>query len=320
MGNLPNSYISNITNLGDFEVITIANSQNGEFFSIIPALGGLLLDVAFLFNGSVKSILDTYETGEDAKQNVGRNFKGTKLAPFPNRIRGGAFEFKGKTYQLPVNFPQENNAIHGWIFDKKFTVNQIEIDDECACLSLSYTHKPFDSFPFSFTLKQDYKLSEGNLIISTEVQNTGSTPMPYGDGWHPYFKTGSKVDTIEAMFDTKEQFKVDASMIPTGETIPYNAFKELKKLKETSFDDCFSVDNTQKIVKFTMKDTSTEVHFSVAFESEQYPFVQIYTPPTRESIAIEPMTCIPDAFNNKKGLIELQPQEKRSFSFSIEKE
>lgn len=39
----------------------------------------------------------------------------------------------------------------------------------------------------------------------------------------------------------------------------------------------------------------------------QFPFFQVFTPPHRESIALEPMSCNVDAFNNGQGLVSLEP-------------
>jgi len=49
----------------------------------------------------------------------------------------------------------------------------------------------------------------------------------------------------------------------------------------------------------------------------KYNFLQVYTPPHRKSIAIEPMTCAPNAFNNEQGLIILAPFESFSASWGI---
>ncbi len=46
----------------------------------------------------------------------------------------------------------------------------------------------------------------------------------------------------------------------------------------------------------------------------KYNYLQVFIPPSKKSIAVEPMTCAADAFNNKMGLIILNP--KKSFSTS----
>ncbi len=48
-----------------------------------------------------------------------------------------------------------------------------------------------------------------------------------------------------------------------------------------------------------------------------YEYVQLYTAPDRNSIAIEPMTCEPNAFNNKMGLKILAPKESLRSHFTI---
>jgi aldose 1-epimerase len=51
---------------------------------------------------------------------------------------------------------------------------------------------------------------------------------------------------------------------------------------------------------------------------EQYNAIQIYTPPDRMSIAIEPMTSEPDALNHHRGLIVIPPGEERAFTFGCD--
>ncbi|MCB0643138.1 MAG: hypothetical protein KDC44_15925, partial [Phaeodactylibacter sp.] len=49
----------------------------------------------------------------------------------------------------------------------------------------------------------------------------------------------------------------------------------------------------------------------------KYNFLQVFTPDHRQSIAIEPMTCNVDAFNNREGLIVLKPGEAHAASFGL---
>lgn len=46
-------------------------------------------------------------------------------------------------------------------------------------------------------------------------------------------------------------------------------------------------------------------------------FLQLYIPPDRTSIAIEPMTCTPDVFNYKKGLLELASGERYDWRIQL---
>jgi aldose 1-epimerase len=47
-----------------------------------------------------------------------------------------------------------------------------------------------------------------------------------------------------------------------------------------------------------------------------YPILQIYTPLSRKSIAIENLTGAPDNFNNGIGLLFLDPKKEYSFTTS----
>jgi aldose 1-epimerase len=49
------------------------------------------------------------------------------------------------------------------------------------------------------------------------------------------------------------------------------------------------------------------------YPERAYPYLQVYTPPHRKSIAIENLSSAPDAFNNKMGLIALGPEDSQAF-------
>jgi aldose 1-epimerase len=100
----------------------------------------------------------------------------------------------------------------------------------------------------------------------------------------------------------------DAGLIPTGKLSPYQEFGSLKKIGTTEFDHCFTVNFAECAPLCVLRDTSTKLQLEI-YPDRSYPYLQVYTPPHRNSIAIENLSAIPDAFNNGTGLQVLAPGE-----------
>ncbi|MBC8184400.1 aldose 1-epimerase [candidate division KSB1 bacterium] len=293
------------------EQIKIINKNTQEYIAIIPECGGLVNELVLSKASNNYSIIDGYTTVDDL--NEYRMHKSSKLIPFPNRIKDGKYEFSGKKFQLPINQPDENHAIHGFIYDKKFKITNTEINDNEASITLEYSYNgEIEGYPFKFITEMIYTLTaEDGFNCQTLVQNLGETSMPFGDGWHPYFKFDKKVDELLLKIPTDIKTMVDERMIPTGEILPFNNFNELTKINYGDLDTGFRIAGEEGFVETEIFDPEENLKIKIYQETgeKKYNFLQIYIPASRESIAIEPMTCNTDAFNNKDGLIVLEPGE-----------
>ena len=101
--------------------------------------------------------------------------------------------------------------------------------------------------------------------------------------------------------------------IPIGK-VPFKSFQEAASIGSTAFDTCFITSGDHP--KATIADHKNDIALEIQ-QTRPYGYMQFYTPDTRDSIAIEPMSCAPDAFNNKDGLRILDPGESDSWIFSI---
>ncbi|MBN1116952.1 MAG: aldose 1-epimerase [Bacteroidales bacterium] len=308
---------------GNQLLIKLMDSESKEYVSILPETGGMLNSMELVYNNKLVPVLDDYKTEEELLETLESSFKGSNLFPFPNRIKDGKYDFNGKIYQLKMNFPQENNAIHGLVFTKKFKVTDKSESDTEATLSIAYSPKEnAQGYPFSYTQEVKFSLSqEKGLIVTTSFKNTDSIKIPTGLGWHPYFMLTSKVDDIYIQFPSKNSYEVDSQMIPTGKSESYTKYNKLKQIEDDKFDTCFDVDQLNEIASIILKDPSIDGGLEIWQETgnKKFNFLQVYTPPHRNNIAIEPMTCMPDAFNNKQGLIILEPNEKLEVSWGVKK-
>ncbi len=249
----------------------------------------------------------------EVAQTKKQQYKGVILAPFPNRIAQGIYNFEGATYQLPINRSKEGLALHGFLYNKTFSV----VNQTTDSVSLEYLYEEeLPSFPFSFKLCIHYQLKEdGSLIVSSDVWNNSTSKMPFGLGWHPYFKIGDSIDHLSLDFPASKQVLLDEKKIPNGKQSIFLSQQDKLYLRDHQFDDCFILE-AQEYNEFVLSDGINSLKVFSPSKAD-YGFFQIYTPKDRKTIAIEPMTCAPDAFNNNIGLHLLEPEAHSSFRYGI---
>ena len=271
---------------------------------IFPNLGASLQE--FIFKTIV--IIDGISIDEHGISDYATTYKSSILFPFPNRIKDGIYEFNKKEYHLTINEVQLNNAIHGLVFDKAFTVNRTIAEKERAIIELSFeSNGELKGFPFKFRLNLTYIIDiNGGITLHFKVINLDDRTFPFGLGWHPYFKSNA-LKNSQISFSSKDHYNCSKRNIPVG--IEKSKLPHSFTLDQQSFDDTYSLN--QATAKFEDKDYK----LNLSFENNLDPYLQIYTPLHRKSIAIEPMTCTADTFNNKHGLQLLSP--KKSFVWKV---
>ncbi len=302
-------------------------SQNGTSYILkdtssgtqaeIYTFGALLNKFMIKKENELINVVDGYTSVEDAKQTIAPAFKSAKLCPFVCRLDSGAFSFENENYQI-TKYNIGSSAIHGLVYDAVFKVSSTHADDNKATLVLHYAYDTTENgFPFSFLIDVHYKLDAKNILsITTTVTNNGKNNMPLNDGWHPYFKMGKSINTAEIKFNSKEIVEFSDALLPTGKTSAYDLFNDFKVFGNTELDNCFTLNNHTEAA-FQMKDYSAGIQLSI-YPDSSYPYLQIYTPPSRESIAVENLTSAPDSFNNKMNLLMLKPEETKHFTTSYQ--
>jgi aldose 1-epimerase len=307
--------------LGNQQLLKLIDSNTNEFVSILPEMGGMLHSMELLINNALVHIVDSYKSDTEAKETLWTSFKGCHLFPFPNRIANGVYEFEGKSHELDITFPNENNAIHGLILEEPFKVIDSKASDKAASVKLGYeSNGKLRGYPYLFKLEVEFTLEEQKgLTITTTFTNKHTSEIPVGDGWHPYFQLKSNVNDLIFSFPSKLIFEVNDRMIPTGKSSDYTEFVKPKQIKDTAFDTCFALDNKADKAVIIIEDPALHGGIKIWQETgaEKFNYLQVYTPPTRKTLAIEPMTCIPDAFNNHIGLIKLKPGKSVSVSWGV---
>lgn len=221
------------------------------------------------------------------------------MFPFPGRIKNGNYFYKNNQFQLEQNEQNRDNAIHGLVAHKPFTLINSESNNNQANLSFLYSVKNADEgFPYDFDFTVHYKIKNDQIDLNFEILNTGSKKFPFALGWHPYFKS-TDLSNDKISFKTSKEVLCDENMIPVGKKSieEFNNFK----IGNTHFDTCYILNDNN----INLKTQQYSAKLSIQSKNQQY--LQLFTPNSRNCIAIEPMNCIPDAFNNGEGLSQLSP-------------
>lgn len=298
-----------------FDKFILADDQNTCKVEIIPACGAMLH--AFIVkdhSGNEINIIDSYAS-KDAYDNFAeeQGFRGLKLSPYPCRIKNGRYEFDGNTYSF-TNGKPGFAAIHGFLYNKAFEVINKTVDSNSATLVLQYQYDGDNSgYPFPYQCEVLYMLEEGKkLTIKTSIQNTGNNDIPVADGWHPYFSFGKKVDALQLQFHSNEMVEFE-NLVPTGRLIPHNDYNTTTTIGSRDLDNSFVVDFCKSEPLCVLSDPDTGWQLQIQPDGN-YPYLQIYIPPHRNSIAIENLSAPPDAFNNGIGLKRLASGESVDFT------
>lgn len=102
------------------------------------------------------------------------------------------------------------------------------------------------------------------------------------------------------------------ALLPTGKVIRNKKWFKGASLKDIFLDNSFVLEMDEPMPHCTLSDPSVGLELYI-YPDRAYPYLQVYTPPHRKSIAIENLSSAPDAFNNKIGLIELGPEDSQAF-------
>jgi len=232
------------------------------------------------------------------------------LFPFPGRIENGMYSYGKKQYQLEQNEQNRANAIHGLVAHKSFTLTHSKTTENKAFLSFLYSAKnAVEGFPFDFDFFIHYTFTKQHVFLNFEIQNTGTNTFPFGLGWHPYFKCKELPQNI-LTFQTSKEVICDEKMIPIGKK-NIESFQNYN-ISNSHFDTCYILDENS--ITYSTKKYIVQMHFM----GNNKHYLQLFTPSSRNCIAIEPMTCKPNVFNNKEGLLELNPQEVYNWNIKLQ--
>jgi aldose 1-epimerase len=257
-------------------------------------------------------ILDGFEVDE-----MCHDGRGQQLLPWPNRLAGGRYSFAGLEEQLPLDDTPHGNAIHGLARWANWRVEAHS--DESVTVGLRLHPRPGYPFVLDFTTR--YALFDEGLQVTMRATNVGGKRCPLGAGHHPYFRAGTRViDELLLRVPARTIHRYDDRLIPVErvavEGTPLD-FRALRRIGDTVLDRNYTdlerdADGRARIVlRHPGGHPSLEVWMDEAFGHVTVYSGETVQPPERRrmGVAIEPMTCAPNAFNSGDGLVVLEPGE-----------
>lgn len=282
--------------------------QGGGYEATVVSVGAGLRGLTY----DGRPVLLGYGEDEPAHAGIGQH-----LIPWPNRITDGKYTFEGADRQLALTEPTAQNAIHGltrW-------ANWSRVDDEtdAGVVVAGYRLHGQPGYPHQLDARLTYRLGNDGLVVTASATNIGPSAAPYGYGAHPYLSVGRPIDDCVLDFVAAEWLEVSPDrMVPIGlspvHDSPYD-FTGGKPLGKQVIDNAFTgLGGGSWSVTLTDPDSGAR-----SVLTSDTPWMQLYTGEAigRTALAVEPMTCPPNAFITGQDLVILQPGESHTTTFQV---
>jgi len=239
--------------------------------------------------------------------------RGQQLIPWPNRIRDGRYSYDGVAYQLPLTEVDLGNASHGLVRWAPWRL----LERTPSSITVAHRLFPQPGWDWHLETTTTYAVAPDGLTVTVRVTNVGEGAAPFGYGAHPYVAIGdAPVEDVEVMIPGARFVEVDDRLIPKA-TSPVDGtafdFREQKAIGhgrlDTAYADLEVVDGRWTVTVATPGRPVVDVWA----DAESLPWAQVFSGKAEadqagvHGIAVEPMTCPPDAFNSGDSLIELAP-------------
>ncbi len=283
----------------------VAHIKHGAYDATIVEEGAGLASLTF----EGRDLVLSHEAGVTPP-----GYSGKVLVPWPNRIAGATYDWAGETMKLPVNEPGTGSALHGL---RALTDWEI-VEQDANSVTLRTTIEPTDGYPFSLESKATYRLTDDGLELRVTTTNVGQNAAPYGASTHPYLNVGVLADQCVLSVPARTVLRVDEKMAPVAEVPVAEAGLDLTdgpSLDGLSIDHAFGgMPEGTWVVELSDPGTGR----AVSMTSDDR-WVQVYTAENqdRAGVAVEPMTCPPNAFNTGTDLLVLQPGDQHTFRINI---
>lgn len=291
------------TNGLDGGVLVLADTKTGARAEVWPALGFNCYRWKVGEADLLYSAPNLWEDTRPTRSGI------PVLFPFPNRIRDGAFTWNGRAYQLPLADSTKKNAIHGFACRHPWRLIDQGADNDRAWVTGEFhatKDAPEDAklWPADHRMRLTIALSENRLRLSAHIDNPDQKLLPFGLGYHPYFRTpllpGSRKQDCFVTAHA-DRFWELAENLPTGQLKPVDAGRDLTKpqrVTEMTLDDVLRVNPaTDGMVELgSMRQdpsgATLRLRASAAFRE-----LVVFTPVHRDAFCLEPYTCLTDAIH-----------------------
>jgi aldose 1-epimerase len=272
--------------------------------AVVVEVGGGLRS----YSAGGRELLDGYRADE-----MSSSGRGQVLIPWPNRLEDGSYEFGGRLYQLPLNEPERRNAIHGLVRWANWTATEREPHR----VIMQHVLHPQPGYPFSLRISIEYMLSDNGLQVNTKATNLGVDPCPFGSGAHPYLTLGTaRIDGLILRVPGRTVLQSDERGLPIYSEAVMDTqydFRQPRQIGSIALDHAFTdLDrDPDGCARVNLRDPNHGNEVSI-WVDQSYPYLMLFSGDPlpnvrRRSLAVEPMTCPPNAFRTEDALIRLEP-------------
>lgn len=295
----------------------------GDYEAVVASVGATLRSLTY----RGRDLVVPFEADE-----VRPSHRGATLAPWPNRVVDGTYSFGGRDFQLPLTEVARSHALHGLATWLDFEA----VDKGPDHVTLAAVIQPQTFYPWRLIVKTTFSLGADGLTQSVTASNESAEPAPWGTGPHPYLVAGDgRVDDWTLELPAAEVLAVTPDrLIPTG-LVAVDAddpqrfdFRSPRAIGGVELDHAYSglvrdADGWATVRVTDAAGSGVQMTWDAAC-----PWVQVHTADkpdpaqSRLGLAVEPMTCAPDAFNAPSydydaGLIVIEPEASVTASWRI---
>ena len=289
--------------------------RHGDHVAVVTEVGATLRS----FGVGGAAIVDGF--GVDEPSSAGR---GQVLAPWPNRLDGGRYTFEGREGSAAIDEPERGNAIHGLVRWLPWSIGSRSEE----AVTLECVLHPQPAYPWRLELALEYRLGADGLTMRVRATTASSDPAPFGIGFHPYVSLGIPVDDVRLTIPASRKLITDERALPVGEEDVAGTefdFTTGRPIGEAQLDTCFAglargPDGRSR----TRAETADGERGVEVWADDAFGYVQAYTGDTlepvsrrRQGVAIEPMTCPPNAIATGVDVIRLEPRATWTGSWGI---
>ena len=243
-------------------------------------------------------------------------YLGKVLMPWPNRVAGGSYSWEGPSYDLPVDEPTFGTALHGFVTFQEWEIAEADASSVLLRTLIAARY----SYPWTLAVSTRYSLdAEAGLSVELSATNIGEGTAPYGVGFHPYLAVdGLPADELELENPAAIIYEANASMIPVAahDVTSFGLdFRSPTIIGTSRLDHAFAglPDGTWAV---TLRDPASGVGVSLSSDAR---WLQVYSADyiNRVGVAVEPMSCPPNAFNSGTDVVALGAGETHTLSARI---
>jgi len=275
--------------------------RSGEYEAIIASVGASLRSLTH----AGRDLVVPFEADE-----MRPAFRGATLAPWPNRVVDGRYVFDGVAHELALTEPARGHALHGLAGWLDFAA--VDKGSDHVALAAHVEAQP--GYPWRVRVEARYRLGPDGLTQTVVATNEGDAHVPFGAGPHPYLVAGPgpldawtlELPASDVLLVTGDRL-APVELAGVGRDASRFDFRAPRPIGAAEIDHAFTTLTRDDDGRATVRVTdAADAGVAMSWDAA-CPWVQIHTadrpggasdPGHRAGLAVEPMTCAPDAFND----------------------